>query len=117
MPASFLLRFQENCLSGYVRLGTQTMTRTRQEGADNDPGNREMSALPSLTMGTIKTGKPLETSDPDPASATMRAIPVNSAASGTKTYTFIQAEADKRDNSHAALSAIPGYARLATEAK
>lgn len=112
MPTAFLLRFQEECLPvnpADARRDTQAATKACPDGMVNDTGSTDLNALPSLMArtATTKTAIRHETSDPDPAHATLSALPRGPVATGTKTFTYVRAETEDEDYGHKSLRTIP----------
>jgi hypothetical protein len=94
MRIAFLLRFQEPCTEDTPTplAGTQTITRSRAEGNDTDPGSKAHSIFPNeLEIST------------EPKDKQNIAIPM----AATRTKTFSKAETDDRDAASKNLRIVP----------
>jgi hypothetical protein len=108
MPTSFLLRFQEECVSKDIpgtHCDTKTLTKIKHEG--NDLQSTEIYALSRLATYT-ETRVAREGTDKFDANNRMHAIKHHSMVMATKTMTEVKAESpDQDDRRSVSMRAIP----------
>ena len=107
MPKSFLLRFQEDCLSEDtpgIHCGTKTVTRVYREGYDQQ--SIALHALSRATTGTnTKIAK--EGQDKSQAYTGMHAINRQSMVTATNNMTRSKVESPDDDSRATSVRAIP----------
>ncbi len=105
MAKAFLLRFQEECISGHVdTYATETATKILNEGERDQPSN-SLLALPSRNTGT-ETRIKQETTDFTQSERYQALLgPISNKL--TKTITEVKTEASDLDVSSESIGAIP----------